>query len=640
MKRFVCFWLLFLSAGFCFSAPALSAAEFSFGRQSGALAQESALQEGIDLHAAGESEAAISRLHSFLVRFPESPLLPRAYLYLARIFHEQGQPEKALLYLDRIQPTQRGPEAQLIKGVSLVQTGSAGEGMAILRSLEEKTLGGDDQVARLVALAKGAVQLDLPLQALVFLHQGYSLGYGMEGEAIQQQAHSILVEKLTDLELAEAGFMFRGTSFGADAVLQQAQRALARNEEAAALRLVESALATTAPFFYRDQAVALWERLTGEVWLRRAIGVVLPQSGRFAAFGELVRRGMELAQQIYNANNPPILFLFRDSGADPETCARTVSELANRDRVMAIAGPLTGSAAVAAAERAQQERVPLLTISPREGLPLMGEFVFRNSLTSRLQATALARYAVEEKGMTDFGVLYPDNKLGRELTELFAAEVLKRGGVVVARQKYAEDATDFRRQIRLLKGEDPDAPLEENTPKTEEERQKELTRPDVQAFPSVNFDALFIPDYAERVGLIAPQLAYYGIEDLPLLGINGWNSPELVRVAGRFVEGAVFVDGFFRYSPYPFVEEFVNRYFEKYGEEPSILEAQGFDAANILLTLLDRPEVRSREALRLSLAQLKNYPGVTGGTTFNLQGDADKVLFLLQIQNGNVVQIN
>jgi ABC-type branched-subunit amino acid transport system substrate-binding protein len=88
------------------------------------------------------------------------------------------------------------------------------------------------------------------------------------------------------------------------------------------------------------------------------------------------------------------------------------------------------------------------------------------------------------------------------------------------------------------------------------------------------------------------------------------------------------------------VEEFVNRYFEKYGEEPSILEAQGFDAANILLTLLDRPEVRSREALRLSLAQLKNYPGVTGGTTFNLQGDADKVLFLLQIQNGNVVQIN
>ena len=640
MKRLISCWLLLLFAGICLSAPPLAAAEFTFGSRSGALAEEVVLQEGVDLYEAGESESAISRLHSFLVRFPESPLRPRAYLYLARIFHEQGQSEKALLQVDRIPSGQRGPEAQLIRGVSLVHTGSADEGMTILRSLGEKSLGEDDQMMRLVALAKGAVQLDLPLQALVFLHQGYSLGAGVEGEAIQQQAHSILVERLTDQELAEAAFMFRSTSFGADALLQQALRALARNEEATALRLVESALESPAPFFYRDQAIALWERLTGEAWLRRAIGVVLPQSGRFAAYGELVRRGMELAQQIHDANNPPVRFVFRDSGADPETSARTISELANRDRVMAIAGPLTGNAAEAAAGQAQQERVPLLTISPREGLPLMGEFVFRNSLTSRLQARALARYAVEEKGMTGFGVLYPDNKLGRELTELFSAEVLKRGGLVVARQSYVEDATDFRRQIRLLKGEDPDAPLEKEKPKTDEEREEDLLRPDEPARPPVNFDALFIPDYADRVGLIAPQLAYYGIEDLPLLGINGWNSPELVRVAGRYVEGAVFVDGFFRYSPYPFVEEFVNRHFEKYGEEPSILEAQGFDVANILLTLLDRPEVRTREDLRLSLAQLKNYPGVTGGTTFNLQGDADKVLFLLQVQNGNIVQIN
>lgn len=638
MKRFVGFWLLLLFAGICFSAPPLAAAEFGFGRQSEAPALDSALQEGIDLYEAGESAAALSRLRSFIARHPDSPVLPRVYLYLARIFHDEGQPEEALLYLDRIPTEQQGPEAQLIRGVSLIETGAADEGMIFLRSLEEKSLSEDDQLLRLASLARGAVRLDLPPQALVFLHQGYSLESGAESEAIRQQAHSILAEKLTDQELAEAAFMFRDTSFEADAVLQQALRALDREDETAALRLVESVLERPTPFFYRDQAVALWERLTGEVWLRRAIGVILPQSGRFAAFGELVRRGMELAQQLHDANNSPIRFLFRDSGTDPETSARTVSELANRDRIMAIAGPLTGEAALAAAERAQQERVPLLTISPRQDLPLTGEYVFRNSLTSRLQARALARYAVEERGMTGFGVLYPDNKLGRELSELFSAEVLRLGGLVVASQSYPEDATDFRRQIRLLKGEDPNAPLEV-TPKPGKERE-DFSPHAEQTFPPVDFDALFIPDYADRVGLIAPQLAYYGIEGLPLLGINGWNSPELVRVAGRYVEGAVFVDGFFRYSPYPFVGEFVNRYFEKYGEEPSILEAQGFDAANILLTLLDSPEIQSRESLRLALAQLKNYPGVTGGTTFNLQGDADKVLFLLQVQNGNIVQIN
>jgi len=640
MKRIFGFWLLLLSAAICLSAPPLSAAEFTFGGQKSEPSGERLLQEGIDLNAAGESEAAISLLQSFLVRFPDSPLLPRAYLTLARIFHEQGQPEKALLYIDRIPSDQREPEARLIRGVSLVETGAADEGMVGLRSLDEKSLSEDDQLMRLLALSRGALRQDLPLQALMFLHQGQGVKPGVEEESIGQQAHSILVEKLTEQELAEAAFMFRDTSIGADALLQQALRAVARNDQATALRLVESALANPEHFSCRDQAIALWERLTGDTWLRRTIGVVLPQSGRFAAFGNLVRRGMELAQEIHNADHPPVRFLFRDSGADPVASARTVSELANRDRVMAIAGPLAGNTAVAAAEQAQRERVPLLTLSPREGLPLVGDFVFRNSLTSRLQAGALARYAVEEKGMTSFGVLYPDNKLGRELADLFSAEVLKRGGLVVARQGYPEDATDFGRQIRLLKGEDPNSPLEENTPKTEEKQLKDLSRPDGMEFPSVDFDALFIPDYADRVGLIAPQLAYYGIEELPLLGINGWNSPELVRVGGRFVEGAVFVDGFFRYSPYPFVEDFVNRYFEKYGEEPSILEAQGFDVANILLTLMDRPEVRTREALRLALAQLKNYPGVTGGTTFNLQGDADKVLFLLQVQNGNIVQIN
>ena len=81
-------------------------------------------------------------------------------------------------------------------------------------------------------------------------------------------------------------------------------------------------------------------------------------------------------------------------------------------------------------------------------------------------------------------------------------------------------------------------------------------------------------------------------------------------------------------------------YFEKYGEEPTILEAQGYDVANIFITLLARDDVRSRDDLRLAISQLANYPGVTGATTFNLVGDAEKTLYILQIQNGNIVQIN
>ena len=84
----------------------------------------------------------------------------------------------------------------------------------------------------------------------------------------------------------------------------------------------------------------------------------------------------------------------------------------------------------------------------------------------------------------------------------------------------------------------------------------------------------------------------------------------------------------------------MNAIYNKYGEEPTILEAQGYDTAGILLTLLNDSDVRSREDLRRALAQLQNYPGVTGATRFDFIGEADKILFLLQVQNGTIVQIN
>ena len=71
-----------------------------------------------------------------------------------------------------------------------------------------------------------------------------------------------------------------------------------------------------------------------------------------------------------------------------------------------------------------------------------------------------------------------------------------------------------------------------------------------------------------------------------------------------------------------------------------MLDAQGYDIAGILLNLLIHQDIHSREDLRRELLLLQNYPGVTGATRFDPLGEADKVLFLLKIQNGTVVQVN
>jgi branched-chain amino acid transport system substrate-binding protein len=588
------------------------------------------LAEGLASYRAGDRDRALALLLDFVQMQPEAPQVSEASLVLARIYHERRQPEEVLRYIAKIPKAQRGTESRLLEGMAEIRIGQVERGIALLRPLDESQLAFPDRRARLAGMADGYSYLGRWLEALFFIDRSLALaGTRDEKVKLQQQARELIVNQLSDGQLAEAAFMFRGSPVGQQAGLEQAQRYFRAGRNDRALSRLEKVLQDPTDFPERMQAVQLRERLAGTLVPNRSIGVILPLSGRYAGFGKLVKRGMELAAEEQRVGQLAVQLIFKDSAGDPEQSAKAVSELANVAQVMGIIGPLTGTAAGTAAERAELEQVPLLTLSQRKGLPEKGAEVFRSSLTHEQQARSLVRYAMEERNLSTFGILAPDNRLGQEMANAFAREVETRGGRIAARQDYPERATDFRRQIKLLKGEDPDAPDLE--PDDHESGVAE---------PPLPFEALFIPDYAQRIGLIAPQLPFYGIRDLQLLGINGWNSPDLLRRGGNFVEGAVFVDGFFRYSGYPFVKEFVNRSFERYGEEPTILEAQGFDAAGIMLSLAGRADVRTRDELRRALARLQNYPGVTGATSFDERGDAQKVLFLLQVKNGNIVQIN
>jgi ABC-type branched-subunit amino acid transport system substrate-binding protein len=590
------------------------------------------LQQGLHYYRIGELDRAQAVLLDYLAGQTDPDLEPEALLMLARIYQQRGRYDQVLHYLQRVPKALRGSETRLLEGAALIRLGRSEEGLALLSEIDDSRLSRTDQGRRLADMATGHLDQQHWLQALYFIHAYLPLAVERDQtDTLLRRTGEVVTEQLSDAQLAEAAFMFQGSAVGQAAGLQLALRSWRAGDELAARRQIETVLQQPNAFPGREEAVKLRDRLFGAPVKSRVLGVILPLSGRYAAFGKAVRRGIELAlEQLGNAEFP-VKLLFRDSAGDADRSARAVSELANGEQALAVLGPLTGTAAEAAAARAQLERLPLLTLSQRNGLAETGPYVFRSSLTSALQAQALARYAIEERGLRSFAVLAPDNRLGREMSSRFAAEIEQRGGQIVASRSYAAEATDFRRQILLLKGEDPDAPEQPETPATPEVEQE---------LPPLPFEALFIPDYAERVGLIAPQLAYYEIRDVTLLGINGWNDPELLRLAGVYVEGAVFCDGFYRYSPYPFVQAFVNSYFERFGEEPTILEAQGYDAAGILLAQLSRGEQLTRDDLRNALSRLQNYPGVAGATSFDAQGDAQKVLFLLQVQNGNIVQIN
>lgn len=635
MKAYLFRFLLLLTLAV--ALPCLSAA--ATGQ---AVTQRAEIEESFAAaeaaYRSGDQALALSRFRSFVLRHHDSSLVSEAYTYLGRIFISQNRYADALLYLERTPVAERSDEDHLLIGYCLIMSGENERGLAQLQPIASQTFAPNDQQRLYEGMALAHERLDEPLRALFFYHQ--ALPGSENPAALLQTVHALLLQADRSL-LTEAAFMFNLSPIGLDARLQLARKALSDGEQSLALGQLETILASQVAFPWRNEAAQLMDRFSRGNWLQRdAIGVLLPLSGRYEAFGTLVKRGLDLALQQHNAKNPPLRLIYRDTLGDPVHAREAAAALANEERVMAILGPLTGSAAVAAAARAQQNETPLLTLSQRAAIPDVGPYIFRNSLTARLQARALARYAIQQQGFRSFGVLAPENRLGQEMAALFAEEVLKLGGLVIDEQSYPENANDFRAQILHLMGKSAARKKEDYRQKSEEEQLDDLFVPDEPDYPATTFDALFLPDYADRIGLIAPQLAFYGIEKTPLLGINGWNSPDLLRLAGRFVESAVFVDGFFLDSPYPFVKEFIDLFVETYSEEPSILEAQAYDSANILFSLLQRPGVTDRRSLRTALSNLQNYPGVTGATSFDFTGEADKVLFQLQVRDGRIVQIN
>ena len=588
---------------------------------------DTAIRRALDHYRAGKLNEAAGLLRGFVVSQPDSAQISQAYYYLARIHRDLDDPVTAIGYLEKMAEKVTSPAGILLQSELLLKMGDSVRAVDQLLQSDTQNWSLQERQERSLTLAEGLLALDEPHKALYFYQQALVVEGDESPRDVLARIYTLLSDRFSEADLAEAAFMYRDKPVAYLAMLQLGWRALAAGQKDLAQKWASAAMAAPAGFAYRDEVLALLSQLTDQTQLQRAIGVLLPLSGRYAAFGQRVQRGMELAQETFRPHIP-VRFIFRDTAGDETVAAQQVAELAISDRVMGIAGPLVGNAAQGAVKRANQEHTPLLTMSQKEGLAASSLYVFRNSLTPELQVRALINYAMDVRGFSQFGIMSPQTRQGEQFAEIFRNEATRRGGKIIAEQSYLTDQTDFRHQIRLLQGLDP------NT--TDEGEQGS----DPENISPPPFQALFLPDYADRIKLIAPQLAFYGLEGVQLLGPNGWNDADLPRQTRQFVEGAVFTDGFFRHSDYPFVQEFVEHYFSRYGEDPTILEAQGYDIAGILLTLLNDSSVRNREDLRRALAQLQNYPGVTGATRFDLIGEADKVLFLLQVQNGTIVQIN
>lgn len=390
------------------------------------------------------------------------------------------------------------------------------------------------------------------------------------------------------------------------------------------------------------------------------IGVVLPLTGKLALTGQRVLQGIQLAvNQLPFQARVKLALEVKDSGHQLPM-NEIIDELAGLPNVVGIIGPLLSDEVKVAGEFARQYQIPIFSpTASTHGLVDGNPFIFRNALTREIQAKFLAEYSVNTLQLKRFVVLHPFEPFGLELRDTFINEVEALGGEVVAVAGYERTQNDFKKQILELGGvEDDDLDKIARTLLLSEGTTKDFSDASVLSRPildmghwaendieklkvslELSYDAIFIPGVYDKVGLIIPQLAFYNVANVTLLGANGWNSPELVKMGGKYLKTVYFVDGYYPDSHQLEVKKFVQDFKTNFGEKPTYLSAQAFDAANIIIKNI-LVGADNRIKLKESLKTVKNFPGVTGKTTLLPSGDSEKNIFALTVKRKKIAQQN
>jgi branched-chain amino acid transport system substrate-binding protein len=335
-------------------------------------------------------------------------------------------------------------------------------------------------------------------------------------------------------------------------------------------------------------------------------------SGSEATFGQSTHNGIMMAVDEINGNGGvsgrKIKVLTEDDQSKAEEAANAVTKLIAQNNVVAVLGEVASSNSLAAAPICQTNKVPMITpSSTNPAVTEKGDYIFRMCFIDPYQGEAMANYLTKEhKPAIKTAAILVDVKsdYSTGLASFFERTFVANGGRIVGKQSYSKGDSDFRSQLTSIKSSNP--------------------------------EVLFVPGYYNDIGQIAIQARDLGIK-APLVGGDGWESPKLIEIGGKALEGSFYSNHYYAEDPTPSVANFVTKYRERFGQTPDALAALGYDAARVLADAIKRAGTTDGDKLRQAIGQTKDFSGVTG--TITLGGDRNPVgkkLVILEVKNGQL----
>ena len=340
------------------------------------------------------------------------------------------------------------------------------------------------------------------------------------------------------------------------------------------------------------------------------LGYQLPLTGDTAQYGQDFRKAAEIALEEFAKAGKPfkVEIVFEDSRSDAKEGVNIARKFADDKAIVGVLGDFTSTVSMAAAQVYKEAGVPQLSqTASHPDYAKISQWQFRNIATQAQEGPYNAKWMLS-KGIKTVAVIAEQTDWGQSVVSGFTEGVKANGGTVVFSENFNRGLKDFRSLISKIERAKPDA----------------------------IYTGFFYEDGAQFL----KQLQQLGVK-IPVYSTSAAYSPKLIELAGEAAEGLRLTSNFLPTDPTPHVQQFVDAWKKRSdGATPGQFPAQAYDAVRIMIAAVERAQPNpTRETVRAELAKTKDFPGVTGKTTFGPDREAEKELVKVEVKGGQFAPV-
>jgi hypothetical protein len=325
------------------------------------------------------------------------------------------------------------------------------------------------------------------------------------------------------------------------------------------------------------------------------VGLILPlsASGNAGVAAQSMKNAAEMA--LAEFQNPNIQLLIKDDGGSPQG-AQQGTQQALDEGAEIILGPLFALSVPATAQLARTRGVSVIAFSTDSSVA--GRGVYLLSFLPESDVNRIVEYSASI-GKRSFAALLPENAYGNVVEGTFKQAVARRGGRIVAFEKYGADRAGAARTVAQALG---------------------------------TADALFLADDGDSVVAVADALTAAGanLKSIQLLGTGLWDNPRVF--ASPALQGGLYA------APDPSgFRSFSARYRAKYRADPVRTATLAYDAVALVAAL-----ARTQGPQRFSPEVLTNpsgFAGIDGLFRFRPDGTNERGLAVMRVGSGGGVPV-